>query len=171
MYAKCDLQPNVDVPESTVGGSIVISQLRGGKGPVYFDLKLSGFDVASTGRIHGFHVHERAVTDGSCGSTGGHFNPHGQTHGAQDASVRHVGDLGNIEVDENGNLDGHIVTDRLVAFSGPNNIISKAIVVHAGEDDLGLGGDSGSPATGNAGGRLACCNIHIKVVPYFRFKG
>ncbi|XP_047495649.1 zinc transporter zipt-7.2-like isoform X2 [Penaeus chinensis] len=171
MYGNCDLKPNVDVPESAVRGSITISQLKSGKGPVYFDLNITGFDVASTGLRHGFHVHDLPVTDGSCGSTGGHFNPHAQTHGAQDASVRHVGDLGNIEVDEDGNLEGHILSDRLVAFSGPNKIIGRAIVVHAGEDDLGLGGDAGSLSTGNAGGRLACCTIHMKIVPYFRFKG
>ncbi|XP_027213324.2 uncharacterized protein [Penaeus vannamei] len=171
MYAKCDLKPNVDVPESAVRGNITISQLKSGKGPVYFDLHITGFDVASTGRLHGFHVHELDVKDGSCGSTGGHFNPHAQTHGAQDASVRHVGDLGNIEVDEDGNVEGHILSDRLVAFSEPNKIIGRSIVVHAGEDDLGLGGDSGSLATGNAGGRLACCTVNIMAMPYFRFKG
>jgi len=28
-----------------------------------------------------------------------------------------------------------------------------------GQDDLGTGGNAGSRATGNAGGRLACCII------------
>ena len=37
-----------------------------------------------------------------------------------------------------------------------NDIAGRAIVIHAGTDDLGLGGDAGSVATGNAGGRLAC---------------
>ena len=40
-----------------------------------------------------------------------------------------------------------------------DNILGRAIVVHAGEDDLGLGGDEGSLATGNAGARVACCKI------------
>lgn len=31
--------------------------------------------------------------------------------------------------------------------------------LHAGEDDLGQGGDAGSLASGNAGPRLACCII------------
>ena len=35
-------------------------------------------------------------------------------------------------------------------------LAGKAIVVHAGEDDLGLGGDDGSLRTGNAGARRAC---------------
>merc|ERR1711983_84796 len=39
------------------------------------------------------------------------------------------------------------------------SILGKAIVLHAGEDDLGRGGDEGSETTGNAGARLGCCII------------
>lgn len=38
------------------------------------------------------------------------------------------------------------------------------MVVHAGEDDLGLGGATDSLTTGNAGGRQACCVI-TKLTP------
>ncbi|XP_068231427.1 uncharacterized protein [Palaemon carinicauda] len=161
MHAACALRPNKDMPTSHVNGSVIISQRKDGKGPVYFDIHLRGIDVANTGRIHGFHVHERQVTDDSCGSTGGHFNPAGVTHGAPDSDIRHVGDLGNIEVDENGELHGYVIDDDKVAFNGANSIIGKALVVHAGVDDLGQGGDAGSLSTGNAGGRLACCTIHM----------
>ena len=50
-------------------------------------------------------------------------------------------------------------TDPLARLLGAVNIRGKAIVVHAGEDDLGLGGDQGSISTGNAGSRLGCCLI------------
>lgn len=41
-------------------------------------------------------------------------------------------------------------------------VIGKAIVVHAGEDDLGLGtgeAEASSLANGNAGARVGCCVI------------
>ena len=38
-----------------------------------------------------------------------------------------------------------------------------------GVDDLGLGGDAGSLATGNAGSRVACCII-VETVPLFSWK-
>ena len=49
--------------------------------------------------------------------------------------------------------------DETLGFE--NFIGGLALVIHAGEDDLGLGGDAGSVASGNAGARIACCNIVI----------
>lgn len=160
----------MDVPDSTVKGIISISQKSGGEGPVFFDLHLTGFDV-SQGRVHGFHIHENTVSDGRCVTAGSHFNPHFVTHGGPTSPVRHVGDLGNIEVREDGTLKGYIFSDPLVAFTGENSILSRSIVVHAGVDDLGLGGHLYSLSTGNAGGRLACCNIVFNSRVRFRFKG
>lgn len=38
-------------------------------------------------------------------------------------------------------------------------ILGRTIVIHAGEDDLGKGGQSDSLTTGAAGARMACCVI------------
>jgi Cu/Zn superoxide dismutase len=46
-----------------------------------------------------------------------------------------------------------------VSLVGPESVYGRSIVVHAGEDDLGRGGDDESSRTGNAGPRVACCVI------------
>ena len=81
-----------------------------------------------------------------------------KNHGGPTSTERHVGDLGNIEAGS----DGKVVTvlsDSLASLFGENTIIGKAIVIHSGEDDLGLGGNVGSLTTGNAGSRVGCCLI------------
>ena len=81
-------------------------------------------------------------------------------HGAPDAAERHVGDLGNIIADRNGVAEVRIL-DSLLTLYGDASVIGRAVVVHAGEDDLGRGVDEGSMTTGNAGGRVACGIIGI----------
>lgn len=99
---------------------------------------------------HGFHIHEFgdcSRLDGK--SAGGHFNPDDKKHGAPDGSERHVGDLGNLIANEDGKAH-YEWTDNYISFTGLNSIMGRAIIVHAGEDDLT------SQPTGNAGARLAC---------------
>jgi len=109
---------------------------------------------------HGFHVHALGDLSNGCASTGSHFNPHNKKHGAPTAEERHVGDLGNIVADENGVAKIQI-SDHLISLTGDHCIIGRAVVVHAGEDDVGLGGNEESLKTGNAGGRVGCGIIGI----------
>jgi len=104
---------------------------------------------------HGFHIHELgdcSAADGT--STGGHFNPENKKHGGPTDSERHVGDMGNIEAGADGTANLEL-SDALLAFSGKHSIIGRAIIVHAGEDDLT------SQPTGAAGARVACGVIGI----------
>ena len=87
-------------------------------------------------------------------------NPHQKEHGAPEDSERHVGDLGNFKTDGQGNAKGS-VEDKLIKLIGPESVLGRTVVVHAGTDDLGKGGHAESKKTGNAGGRPACGVIGI----------
>ena len=105
--------------------------------------------------LHGFHIHEYgdcSAPDGK--SAGGHFNPTGKRHGGPKSSEHHIGDLGNIEAD----ASGHAHLDQVFSFlklMGPTGIIGRAVIIHAGKDDLT------SQPSGNAGPRVACGVIGI----------
>ncbi|KAG5684256.1 hypothetical protein PVAND_013492 [Polypedilum vanderplanki] len=109
---------------------------------------------------HGFHVHEKGDLSNGCTSTGSHFNPDRLNHGAREAQVRHVGDLGNVVADDQGRVSTSF-SDNVITLFGARSIIGRAIVVHTDEDDLGLTDHQDSHKTGNAGGRVACGIIGI----------
>ncbi|XP_035735842.1 superoxide dismutase [Cu-Zn]-like isoform X1 [Vespa mandarinia] len=139
-----------------ITGDIMITQSMP-NGPV----KLSGQVNGLTEGLHGFHVHEKGNIQEGCLSTGAHFNPENNVHGAPENAVRHVGDLGNIRADANGEavID---ITDTVISLTGPNSIVGRAIVIHSNEDDLGKGNSTLSLSTGNAGDRWACGIIGIQ---------
>jgi Cu-Zn family superoxide dismutase len=94
---------------------------------------------------HGFHIHEFGDLRSSDGtSAGGHFNPEGHEHGAPGAKS-HAGDLGNITAGE----DGVAKVDIVATDAKLHVILGRALVVHAGKDDLS------SQPSGDAGGRVA----------------
>ena len=109
---------------------------------------------------HGFHIHEKGTIDEGCGSLCAHYNPFNATHGGPGDSKdkRHVGDLGNIDVNQKG-VCKYKFTDNLVQLSGQYSVLNRSIVIHEDEDDLGKGGDSERLKTGNAGKRIACGKI------------
>lgn len=100
---------------------------------------------------HGFHIHENGDCSNNAEAAGGHYNPAGTPHGGPHAPVgqRHVGDFGNIEAGADGTATFER-TDSLVTLSGMNSVVGKAVVVHAGADDLQ------SQPSGNSGARVAC---------------
>eukprot|EP01084_Bolivina_argentea_P001419 2615_1 len=104
---------------------------------------------------HGFHIHELGDLSDGCKSAKGHYNPHKTDHGGPNIENRHVGDLGNIVANKEGNATFELV-DELVQLNGENSVLGRSVVVHAGEDDLGKGGFEDSLITGHAGARVAC---------------
>lgn len=63
-----------------------------------------------------------------CTTTGLHYNPHHTLHGGPMDAVRHVGDLGNIRCDSNGEVDAEITYTK-VSLVGPYGIIGRSLVV------------------------------------------
>ncbi|KAF7314301.1 Phosphoinositide phospholipase C [Mycena kentingensis (nom. inval.)] len=135
--------------DSPVSGNVTFEQTGNG---VRIRGELHGLDPLAQ---RGFHIHQFGDLSGGCLSAGPHFNPFGKTHGAPTDSQRHVGDLGNIQTDEDG-VAKFSFEDALVSLNGPTSVLRRAVVLHAGTDDLGQGGNEESLKTGNAGGRAAC---------------
>ena len=137
-----------------IKGTVVFRQKKDGH--VEIELNLSGL---KKNHSHGFHIHEYGDMSDSCESMCAHFNPYGKTHGGPDDSNRHIGDLGNIETDANGNAR-YIFKDSAIKLTGTKcNIIGRGLVIHADTDDLGCGNNAASKITGNAGKRIACAVI------------
>jgi len=107
---------------------------------------------------HGFHIHEYGDLSDGCASAGGHYNPDGVDHGSLQKG--HVGDLGNVVADQSGTARFQIKAERVEL----SDIVGRAIVIHADEDDLGKGGDEESLKTGNAGDRVGCGVIRLREV-------
>lgn len=113
--------------------------------------EISGLDP---GKEHGFHIHET----GDCAapdfaSAGEHFNPTKDPHGGPKSSSRHLGDIPNAKADKDGlaKIDVSVKGVTLVDKDGaPNQILGKALVVHAMPDDYK------TQPSGGSGDRIAC---------------
>ena len=104
---------------------------------------------------HAFHVHERGDCTAHDGASAcAHFNPTNAPHAGPDDAERHVGDLGNVEADDNGNAVYDRV-DSVITLEGENSVIGRSIIIHTGEDDFV------TQPTGDAGGRIGCGVIGI----------
>ncbi|KAN0038306.1 hypothetical protein ACTA71_000478 [Dictyostelium dimigraforme] len=127
--------------------------------PVIISGVINGLEMGK----HGFHIHQFGDTTNGCISAGGHFNPFQHNHGAPYDEYRHLGDLGNIESNQDKKSIINI-KDGAISLFGPNSIVGRSIVVHEKEDDLGRGGNQESKITGNAGARLGCGIIAISKI-------
>ena len=105
--------------------------------------------------LHGFHIHQSGDLREGCNSLCAHYNPTNKQHGDREDKERHIGDLGNITAKKNGIVKS-VFTDTKIKLSGKYSIVGRSVIIHAGEDDLGKGGNKESLKTGNAGKRIAC---------------
>ena len=125
------------------------------KEDIVIDIDITGLKPG----LHGFHIHTYGDMSEQCESMCAHFNPYRKSHGGPDSAVRHVGDLGNLQADFTG-VAKYQIRDSTIKLRGTKcNIIGRGLIIHADEDDLGLGGHSDSLTTGHAGKRIACAVI------------
>jgi Cu-Zn family superoxide dismutase len=85
---------------------------------------------------------------------GSHFSPQGDTHGLPDAPQDeiHLGDLGNIEVKDDGTGNKEITLARANLKDGDSmSLLGKALVIHQDKDK----GASQQPS-GGSGKPIAC---------------
>jgi superoxide dismutase, Cu-Zn family len=127
--------------------------------PLRISLTLQGLEPNS---VHGWHIHQFQVRNRNCSTAGGHFNPENKTHGPPESTERHYGDLGNLVANQVGSVNITIYDSLLNIFNDPSfSPMPRGFVIHEKRDDLGMGNDTGSKTTGNAGARLACGNIEL----------
>ncbi len=105
---------------------------------------------------HGFHIHEF----GDCSapdatSAGSHYDAAGtKHHGMPSDSMRHTGDMGNIEADDSGKVHFELTLEGATLDCGRASLLGRAVIVHANPDDF-------SQPVGNAGGRIGCGVIGV----------
>ncbi|WP_029036594.1 superoxide dismutase family protein [Salinimicrobium xinjiangense] len=136
--------------DSNVSGTVTFKEENG---EVTMTAELSGLSEG----MHAIHLHENAdcsADDGS--SAGGHWNPTFEDHGEWgDVSGYHRGDIGNFDVNSNGEGSITFTTDKwcIGCDDETKNIIGKSVIVHDGVDDYT------SQPSGNAGTRIGCAEI------------
>lgn len=138
------------VSGSNVSGTVTFTEENG---EVTMTADVSGL----TEGMHAIHLHENAdcsAEDGS--SAGGHWNPTFEDHGEWgDANGYHRGDIGNFDVNAEGNGSITFTTDQwcIGCEDEKENIIGQAVVIHDGVDDFT------SQPSGAAGTRIGCGEI------------
>lgn len=143
-----------------VTATATLSPTQGNKAAGMLTLTVVADGVHVTGMVEGlkpdsefgFHVHEKgdcSAPDAS--SAGSHFNPAGASHGGPSSPSHHLGDMLNLTSDHQGMAkpDIHVVGATL-GSGGNDDVLGKAVVVHAMPDDYQ------SQPSGNSGSRIAC---------------
>ncbi|XP_037792086.1 LOW QUALITY PROTEIN: superoxide dismutase [Cu-Zn]-like [Penaeus monodon] len=138
-----------------VEGNFTLTQ----RNPPLWPTLIEGTITGLSPGLHGFHIHEFGDLFTYCTTLTAHNNDQTtrfqRLHGSPDDHESHVGDLGNVLADGDG-LAKVNITDPVISLKATFSVIGRALDVHAGEDDLGDGGNGKSLKGGNAGRRLAC---------------
>ena len=143
------------IESSSVKGTVIFSKEG-------HDVKvLSFFSTLPTGK-HGFHIHKAGDLRGEgCKGACEHFHygsptNHGDSPENEGKGQRHTGDLGNISLGPQGQAfkKSYILKNLPI-----EELYGRSVIIHADEDDLGLGSHEDSKTTGHSGARIACAII------------
>lgn len=106
---------------------------------------------------HAFHLHavgDCSAPDGT--SAGGHWNPTEQDHGQWSGEAFHLGDVGNLDVGDDGTATLTVATNLWSVGTGDDDdVVGRAVIVHEGVDDFT------TQPTGAAGARIGCGVIQL----------
>lgn len=125
------------------------------KGGVEVTGELHGLKPSSQ---HGFHVHEKGDCSGDGSAAGAHFNPMGHSHGGVESLESHVGDLGNVTSDANGDAKISVFKKSATLDQGSTAVVGKSVIIHEKADDMK------SQPSGDAGSRIGCGVIQLNKI-------
>ena len=128
---------------SGISGTVTFSQEEGG---VHVHAVVSGLTPGK----HGLHIHVKGECVPPFTSAGDHLNPYDYDHGCPPANIRHLGDLGNVEVGPDGKGTYDQVVDKISLVDPEHQIEGRSLILHEGEDDCK------TQPSGNSGARIAC---------------
>lgn len=145
-----------------VSGTVSFSSSAGGVVTITVNLQAPSLPDG----LHGLHVHSSVLNsstplDALCAAAGSHLNPAASTHGCPGggAAPMHAGDLGNVRV-SGGKVQATLTSSAIsLDPAASNSVVNRALVLHALEDDCGLGGFADSSTTGHSGARIVCAVI------------
>lgn len=135
------------VPDTTVNGTAEFTTASNGKVKMMLSLTIP----AKANKSVAVHIHETPDCGDMGKMTGGHWNPTTMNHGKWGSSSYHAGDIGNVSLDASGKATMELESDLWsIGGDSTKNILNRAIIVHAGEDDYK------SQPSGNSGNRIGC---------------
>jgi len=150
-----DLNEKVDVSLiNTEGKEIGQATLTENPKGVHILLKAEGLPPG----VKAIHFHETASCEIPDFTTAGaHVNPTNKEHGFQNPKGYHLGDLPNIEVNEDGTVELETISPAVVLTAGKDNSLLDAdgssIIIHENADDYK------TDPSGNSGDRIVCGEI------------
>ncbi|HEV7331193.1 MAG TPA: superoxide dismutase family protein [Flavisolibacter sp.] len=134
--------------DTTVNGTARFERMDNGRVKMTLNMSIP----AKANKSVAVHLHEHGTCADTAMAAGGHWNPTNTAHGKWGEGQYHVGDIGNVKLDGQGNGTMELETDLWSIGGGDaqKNILNKTVMVHGGVDDY-----KSQPA-GNSGPRIGC---------------